>query len=147
MNVNIRFIPKNTESFLFYAKNDCIGVVIFLNQKMTPKGNKQTETWTKYLIDTDIKLNGTYYLPIQLHADKQQIEKVYPQINEFFTLKRKYDPMRITGKSFLQKICLIQLKFTENFFTRLCISPNSERLGHFLYSTKKYSALRFCKQY
>ncbi len=103
MSVAFRFIPQNTESYLSYTKTDRIGIVLFFNQKMTPQANKKTEKWTKHLIDTAIQLNGTYYLPSQLHASKEQILQSYPPINDFFRLKKQYDPNEVFMNHFYKK--------------------------------------------
>ncbi len=103
MLVAFRFIPQNTESYLSYTKTDRIGIVLFFNQKMTSEANKKTEKWTRHLIDTAIQLNGTYYLPSQLHASKEQILQSYPPINDFFQLKKKYDPNEVFMNHFYKK--------------------------------------------
>lgn len=103
MNIALRYIQKNNESFLTYCKEDCIGIVLYFSQKRTEEDNLNTQQWTQFLIDTAIKLNGAYYLPIQLHASKDQIKKVYPCIGEFFKLKKKYDPTEIFMNHFYTK--------------------------------------------
>jgi len=100
MHMAFRFIPKNTESLLSYTSTDVAGVVLFFNQPLTPEGNEQTQRWTRYLIDTAIKLGGRHYFPIQLHATKEQVRQAYPQIDKFFRLKRKYDPKEMFANCF-----------------------------------------------
>ena len=92
LSIHIRCIPKNTESFLSYAQDDCCGIIIFFTHTMASEDRRAVERWTKSLIDIAIKLKGRYYLPAQLHATTKQLQKMYPQINEFFEAKRKYDP-------------------------------------------------------
>ena len=103
MHVALRFIPQNTESFLSYTQTDRVGIVLFFNQKMSSRDSKKTEVWTKHLIDAALALGGTYYLPIQLHADKKQITNAYPNIDYFFRLKKKYDPDEIFMNHFYKK--------------------------------------------
>lgn len=103
IHVAVRFIPKNTESFLSYSRSDCIGIVLFVNQKMSTLGNAITKAWTQQLIDTANALDGTYYLPIQLHADQKQIRNVYPQIDTFFRYKKQYDPTELFMNTFYKK--------------------------------------------
>ncbi len=106
LQVALRYIPHNTESFLSYSRNDCVGVVLFLNQKLTDDATKKTKKWTQHLIDTVSKLDGTYYLPIQLHASKEQLEKAYPTIDTFFGFKKQFDPQLIFMNYFYQKYAL-----------------------------------------
>ena len=103
MHVAFRFIPQNTESYVSYTKTDRIGIVLFFNQKLTSKDNQKTETWTKHLINTAARLNGAHYLPIQLHASKDELLKVYPEIDSFFALKQKYDPNELFMNHFYSK--------------------------------------------
>jgi hypothetical protein len=44
------------------------------------------------LIDTAIADGGTYYLPYQVLATKEQFHAAYPRAWEFFALKQKLDP-------------------------------------------------------
>jgi hypothetical protein len=103
MNVNFRFIPKNTESFLSYTHSDCIGIAIFFNQKLTPAGDEKTKLWTQHLINTAIDLHGAYYLVIKSHATQDQIRQVYPKLDMFFALKKQYDPNEIFVNHFYKK--------------------------------------------
>jgi hypothetical protein len=103
MLVSLRFIRQNTESFISYTTTDRIGIVLFFNQKMTVAGHEKTMQWTKHLIETASKLNGSYYLPIQLHASKEQAFKIYPSLGSFFTLKKKYDSSELFINYFYSK--------------------------------------------
>lgn len=103
MHVAVRYIPQNNESFLSYTTTDRIGIVLFFNQSMDEKGNQTTKQWTQHLINSAIDVDGTYYLPIQLHADNQQIHAAYPNITNFFTLKKQYDPHELFMNYFYQK--------------------------------------------
>ncbi len=103
MNVHIRYVPKNTENVLSYVPENCMGIVIFFSQKLTTDETKKTELWTRHLIDTAHSLNGTYYLPTQLHATSEQLRKVYPAIDTFFKAKKLYDQQEFFINSFYKK--------------------------------------------
>ena len=45
------------------------------------------EAFSKKLIDTALKLGGTYYLPYRLHATTEQFQKAYPPALEFFQIR------------------------------------------------------------
>jgi FAD/FMN-containing dehydrogenase len=106
LHVAFRYIPANTESILSYARTNCIGVVVLFSQKMKAEDSNKTAEWTQYLIDTAIDCDGTYYLPIQLHADSLQIRDAYPHLDEFFSLKKKYDPSELFVNHFYNKYVL-----------------------------------------
>ena len=103
MYVALRFIPKNDESFLSYTQTDRVGVVLFFNQKLDGMGHEKSKQWTQYLINTSTQLGGTYYLPSQLYADKEQIRKAHPKIAEFFNIKKSYDPQELFMNCFYKK--------------------------------------------
>jgi len=48
--------------------------------------------WARELIDAALSVEGTYYLPYQLHATEAQFRRAYPRAREFFALKRQRDP-------------------------------------------------------
>lgn len=103
INVHVRYVPQNTENVLSYVRKNSMGVVIFFSQKRTEEEAKKTELWTRLLIDKAHKLEGTYYLPTQLHATKDQLKKMYPAIDACFKAKKQYDPQELFINSFYKK--------------------------------------------
>jgi FAD/FMN-containing dehydrogenase len=60
--------------------------------------------WTCELIDLAVTKNGgTYYLPYQLHATKEQFHKAYPRVNQWLEQKKHLDPKNIFRNMFWQK--------------------------------------------
>ncbi len=47
---------------------------------------------TRDLIDLSNEVGGKFFLPYQLYYSKDQLTAAYPQINDFFSEKKKYDP-------------------------------------------------------
>lgn len=91
LNASVRVIHRE-EIMLNYAREDMFSVVLYLNQEVSPEGNERMATLTADLIDTAIEHGGTFYLPYQLHYTRDQLERAYPEIGSFFSLKRRYDP-------------------------------------------------------
>jgi len=87
-----RFIPKNNESFLSYGKQDYIEIVLFINHGITADAINAVRSWTHGVVDAVLSYGGCYYLPTCLYPKKTQLEKAYPQFNEFLNKKREYDP-------------------------------------------------------
>lgn len=102
LNASVRYVKKE-DIFLNYAPEDMFAIVLYLNQKVTPKNLNLMKLLTKDLIDTILKLNGSFFLPYQLYFTKEQLKKAYPNINQFFRLKRKYDPNLIFMNNFYSK--------------------------------------------
>lgn len=91
LNASLRVIHRE-DIMLNYAKEDMFSVVLYINQEVSPEGNERMARLTSELIDTAIIHGGTFYLPYQLHYDRDQLERAYPELDEFFALKRRYDP-------------------------------------------------------
>jgi hypothetical protein len=46
---------------------------------------------TEGLVDVVLTLGGSFYLPYRLHARPDQVRSAYPRIEDFLSLKRRYD--------------------------------------------------------
>jgi len=102
LNITLRNVKKDDDSFLHYANEEVFGFVMLFNQARDSAAENEMRTLTQRLIDKAIALHGTYYLPYRLHATKDQFYKVYPQAPAFFLLKKKYDPGEIFENKFYQ---------------------------------------------
>jgi len=91
VNASIRVVHAD-DVMLSYAPTDRFAVVLYVNQKTTPEGDKKMADATTRLIDEAIGRGGTFYLPYQLRYSRQQLQAAYPDIDTFFALKRRYDP-------------------------------------------------------
>jgi FAD/FMN-containing dehydrogenase len=100
LNVLIRYIPKDSESFLRYATQDYFEIVLFINVKRSPEHIAYAQKWTQKLIDVVLDLKGCYYLPTQLWATDAQLKQAYPMIEDFFAKKREYDPQELFFNTF-----------------------------------------------
>ncbi|MEZ4104074.1 MAG: FAD-binding oxidoreductase [Candidatus Paceibacterota bacterium] len=103
LNVTLRIVTKDDLSALPYAKDDRIAYVLYFNQKLTEEDSQKMEKATVKLIDLATSLGGTYYLPYQLYYSPKQLRAAYPEIDDFFALKRKYDPNELFTNSFYEK--------------------------------------------
>ncbi|MBM80472.1 MAG: FAD-binding oxidoreductase [Planctomycetaceae bacterium] len=103
LNVTIRAVEEDMDTFLRYADAPMLSLVMLFNQKRTDAGEAAMEKMTREMIDASIKLGGRYYLPYRLHATKEQFEAAYPMAPEFFELKRKYDPTEMFQNQFYLK--------------------------------------------
>lgn len=100
LNVTLRNVYPDPDSFLRYARREMFGLVILFNQPRTGDADRAMEAMTRELIDAALELGGTYYLPYRLHATQEQFRRAYPQAAEFFALKLKYDPAEIFQNQF-----------------------------------------------
>ena len=88
----IRFIEKDEESFLAWAKEPSVCIVCNLHVTHTAVGKKKAAQDFRRIIDRVIELGGRYYLTYHRWAIRKQVETCYPQFVEFLKLKKKYDP-------------------------------------------------------
>lgn len=102
LNASIRVVNKE-DTFLNYATEDMFAMVLYLNQKTTVEENQKMEKLTKELVDLAISLGGKPYLPYQLYFTEEQLHKAYPNLDQFFSNKRKYDPSLTFMNSFYEK--------------------------------------------
>lgn len=91
----IRFIEKDDESFLPWARAMSACVIYNLHTEHTPEAQKFTADACRRLIDHAIKYNGSYYLTYHRYANRDQVLACYPEFPEFLKLKRQYDPKRV----------------------------------------------------
>lgn len=100
MSATLRHVKANSESFLTYAPKDSIAVVIVYSQKLTPEAETETVKWTRELVDLVISHGGRYYLVYQNYPTPQQLQRAYPNIEEFFAKKIAYDPNELFVNQF-----------------------------------------------
>lgn len=102
LNITIRDVYKDNDSYLNYARENVFGFVFLFNQKKNTKDEEEMKKLTKQLAEIAKKMEGTYYLPYRLHIDRETFRIIYPQGEEFFRLKRKYDPEEIFKNKFYE---------------------------------------------
>lgn len=103
LNVTIRTVHKDNISALPYATQDMFGFVLYFNVKFNDRDNEILEKTTSDLIEVAENAGGTYYLPYQLFYSRNQLQKAYPEIDDFFATKRKYDPIGLFSNKFYEK--------------------------------------------
>lgn len=89
---SVRFIEKDTESFLAWAKQRSACVIFNLHTPHTPEGKERTRDAFRRLIDLAVRYHGSYYLTYHRYATREQLLACYPQFTEFLRMKLRYDP-------------------------------------------------------
>ncbi|HGH7181948.1 FAD-dependent oxidoreductase [Bacillus luti] len=92
LNITIRYVEKNENAVLSYAKDDMFALVLLINQGRSENEIKQTEGIIRKMIDVTLKYHGSYYLPYYSYPTKDQLKKAYPRIEEFLQKKKDIDP-------------------------------------------------------
>jgi hypothetical protein len=86
LNVTIRDVKEDFDSFMKYASGPRFAFVLLFEQNRTEVGEQRMKRMTQALIDAALKLEGSYYLPYRLHATQSQFEQSYPMAKRFFAL-------------------------------------------------------------
>jgi FAD/FMN-containing dehydrogenase len=58
---------------------------------------------TRDLIAATVANGGRFFLPYQLHYDAADLVRSYPEVGEFFAVKRRYDPDGVFSNTFYAK--------------------------------------------
>jgi FAD/FMN-containing dehydrogenase len=103
LNVTVRDINRDDDSFLRYADKNVISLVMLFSQKRDAPGEAKMSRLTQQIVAAALRHDGRYYLPYRLHATPEQFNEAYPQAEKFFELKRKYDPDELFQNEFYLK--------------------------------------------
>jgi FAD/FMN-containing dehydrogenase len=103
LNVTVRDVKADHDTFLNYANQDMLAFVMFFSQLRTSAGDAEMQRMTQELVDVALEAGGRYYLPYRLHPATAQFHRAYPQADKFFNLKRHYDPQELFQNEFYRK--------------------------------------------
>jgi len=92
INISIRHASPDPGTVMAWARGETFAFVLYYKQRTRDNAKERVGVWTRELIDAVLSCGGTYYLPYQLHATREQFYKAYPRAQELFDLKRKLDP-------------------------------------------------------
>jgi FAD/FMN-containing dehydrogenase len=88
----VRFIQKDDETFLPWARESFACVVMNLRVTHDDEGLRAAQLQFQDLIDVALSMGGSYFLTYHRWARKDQVLKAYPRFPEFLALKRRHDP-------------------------------------------------------
>src|SRR5262249_30089363 len=73
LNVTVRHVLRDDDSFLRYADQEQFALVMLFNQPRTPEADARMQALTQELIDAALQAGGRHYLPYRLHASDAQM--------------------------------------------------------------------------
>jgi hypothetical protein len=100
LNITVRNVEPDEDSFLRYAHEEVFGLVMLFHQGRDRAAEAAMEQLTRKIIDAALACGGSYYLPYRPHATLEHFQKEYPEALRFFLLKRQYDPEEIFENQF-----------------------------------------------
>ncbi len=98
----IRLIEQDDETFLNWARQPYACIVFNLHVEHTDTGIARTANALRALIDLATERGGSYFLTYNKFATPEQLLRCYPQIQEFFALRDRYDPDGIFSSNWLR---------------------------------------------
>ncbi|MFD2445542.1 FAD-dependent oxidoreductase [Bacillus sp. CGMCC 1.16607] len=103
LNITIRYVEKDKQAVLSYAKEDMFGLVLLINQGNSSEDINKTKKIVQQMIDTTLSYRGSYYLPYYPYASKEQLRESYPNIQKFFKKKKELDPNEVFVNLFYEE--------------------------------------------
>ena len=91
----IRFIEKDQDSFLAWARESWVCIVCNLHVVHSEEGIEKVKKDFGNLLDRVIEFGGCFYLTYHRWISREQVEAAYPQFPEFLKLKKKYDSCEV----------------------------------------------------
>lgn len=88
----IRFIRRDSETFLPWAREHYACIIVNLAVTHTPEGIDLAQGQFRDLIDIAIAHGGSFYLTYHRWARRDQVLSCYPQMPAFIARKRAHDP-------------------------------------------------------
>lgn len=108
-NASVRFVKQDFKTKLSYAPDgDRFAVVLFFNQKLSPKEILKTKLWVREVIDYLIAHGGSYYLPYQHFATPEQFKACYRNWESVISFKQSIDPAGVFSNGFFADYLTLQ---------------------------------------
>lgn len=92
LNVSVRHAQSDPGALMAWARGETFAFVLYYKQRTRDNAKNRVSVWTRELIDAAVGVGGSYYLPYQPHATREQFHAAYPRAHELFALKRRLDP-------------------------------------------------------
>lgn len=92
LNVSIRHTRPDQETLLSWARGEVYSFVLYYAQGISPRAREAVGVGTRALVDAALAEGGSFYLPYQIHATREQFRAAYPLAEDFFAAKRRLDP-------------------------------------------------------
>jgi FAD/FMN-containing dehydrogenase len=91
----VRWIRRDAETFLPWAREDWACVVLNLHVEHTPAGLARSANAFRRLIDLALERGGSFYLTYHRHATREQLLACHPRLPEMLRAKLRHDPSEL----------------------------------------------------
>ena len=114
LNITIRYINKDNNTFLNYAKHNMYAFVFYYRINKNKCAVKELIDLEHKLINMTVDLNGTFYLPYLCSYTEMQLKKAYPHITQFIKLKQSYDKNNLFSNKWYRYIVDLCYVYSKN---------------------------------
>lgn len=91
----VRFIERDNETFLPWARHDYACIVVNLRVTHGAAGLEAAQAAFRRLIDRALERDGSFFLTYHRWATREQMLRAYPQFPKFLHLKKQHDPREV----------------------------------------------------
>ena len=92
LNITIRYVLKDNNTFLKYANTDMYAFVFYYRMNRDKSSDNKLKYIHNLLVNKTLEFGGTFYLPYRHHYSNEQLIVAYPNISQFMSFKKRYDP-------------------------------------------------------
>jgi decaprenylphospho-beta-D-ribofuranose 2-oxidase len=103
LNITVRYVNRDEEAVLSYAKADMFALVCLFNTSLSDKAQREMKQGIQRILDKVILHQGCYYLPYTAYPSLVQFQTAYPRYAEFFSKKNEYDPHHLFMNYFYEQ--------------------------------------------
>ncbi|MGL4759135.1 MAG: FAD-binding protein [Patescibacteria group bacterium] len=103
VNCGVRKVKKDQEALVSYANEEMYGFVCYYNVSKDQSQNQKYFDFSTKITTNLNEIKGTVYLAYDFYENKDEILKMYPNINSLIMEKEKFDPNNIFYNKFYEK--------------------------------------------
>ncbi|MCB0422577.1 MAG: FAD-binding oxidoreductase [Bdellovibrionales bacterium] len=104
VSVSLIHTMKDETSFLSaMSEGDRFAVTLMFIQNRTVKANETMNEFSQHMIEEANNLGGSVYLAHRPSITESNLKDLYPLIDKFLILKKKYDPRGLFSNQFFEK--------------------------------------------
>lgn len=124
LNATVRYVPQYKDNPLSYSYNgERFAVVLCFNQPLLEADKRKAKIWIREAQARAVKNGGSFYLPYQNLAKREDVEKSYPKIGDFRKAKYELDPKGVFTSGMYEN--LMKKKTPEhNHYRRIMSNPD-----------------------
>jgi FAD/FMN-containing dehydrogenase len=103
INVTVRKVKADREALVSYATEEMYAFVSYYRITKDRSGYAQMIGFTQELMEKLNQINAKFYLAYKGYYTKEQLYQMYPNLNQLFALKRKYDPQMLFNNQWYEE--------------------------------------------